>query len=500
VTRRQTVIVAASVVGALILGVIIALVATSGDGTDEISTASSTRPTLPAATTTRPPATTPPSTAAPATTPPTVAPTTPPPTVVVIPPSTIPPTVAPTSPPTNPPTTPPTNPPTIPPTTKPTTPPTTVPPGTDPGITPTEIRVAVIADSQETLAGMNAWAASVNAKKAGIGGRKIVIDPFMVNGDPGKYADAVKTACTQDFAIVGTLSTGDAETSDLTTCKIPDLPSRALSSTHRAAPNTYAVVPTSSTKVQVGGFKWLLSNVAGCCKQYVIKSTNQAAAAETEKSANAAVTAGFTNAGSTQLANDAPQSSYTPIIDAMETNSATFGRSDLPFSSTIKLRTEAASQNFTGVKAWYCLAQCYVPTFLDQGGANVEGQFVQIGTNPFEDASTIAAMKRYLTAGGPPSEIGLEAYTAGLLFETAAKQVVQTDGKNGVTRAALLGEVAAINDFTAGGILGTTQVGNRVPNGCFVMMKVQDGKFVRAEPAAKNQLNCGDQNLITVGP
>jgi hypothetical protein len=43
-------------------------------------------------------------------------------------------------------------------------------------------------------------------------------------------------------------------------------------------------------------------------------------------------------------------------------------------------------------------------------------------------------------------------------------------------------------------------VGNRVPNGCFVMMKVQDGKFVRAEPAAKNQLNCGDQNLITVGP
>ena len=57
-----------------------------------------------------------------------------------------------------------------------------------------------------------------------------------------------------------------------------------------------------------------------------------------------------------------------------------------------------------------------------------------------------------------------------------------------------------INDFTAGGILGTTQVGNRVPNGCFVMMKVQSGKFVRAEPAAHNALNCGDQNLITVGP
>ena len=40
----------------------------------------------------------------------------------------------------------------------------------------------MIADTQDTVAGMNAWAATVNAKKAGIGGRKIVIDPFMVNG------------------------------------------------------------------------------------------------------------------------------------------------------------------------------------------------------------------------------------------------------------------------------------------------------------------------------
>ena len=152
------------------------------------------------------------------------------------------------------------------------------------------------------------------------------------------------------------------------------------------------------------------------------------------------------------------------------------------------------------MKAWYCLAQCYVPSFLEQGGANVEGQFVQIGTNPFEDASTIAAMKRYLTAGGPQSEVGLEAYAAGLLFETAAKQVVADEGKNGLTRAALLAKVAETDDFTAGGILGVTQVGSRIPNGCFVMMKVQDGKFVRAEPTAKNQLNCGDENLQTIGP
>jgi hypothetical protein len=41
------------------------------------------------------------------------------------------------------------------------------------------------------------------------------------------------------------------------------------------------------------------------CKQYVIVPTNQAAAEETQKSANAAVSVGFTDAGSTKLANDA---------------------------------------------------------------------------------------------------------------------------------------------------------------------------------------------------
>jgi hypothetical protein len=499
VTRRQVIITASAVVGALILGVVVTLLATSGDDPNEISTVG-TQPTLPPAGSTLPPLTSPPAPQAPATTAPTVAPTTPPPSVIINPP---PPTGAQTTPPTNPPsnrpTNAPTNPPTNPPTTKPTTP-TTAPPPTDPGITATEIRLAVIADSPDSVAGMNAWAATVNAKKAGLGGREIVIDPFVVNGDAGAYTAAVKTACTQDFAIVGTLSTADANVADLQACNIPDLPTRALSSGHRAAENTYAVVPTSSTQELVGGFKWLLQNVQGCCKQYVISSTNPAAAAATQQSVDAANNVGFTAAGGTALAANAPPSAYAAVVDEMEAKGATFGRSDLPFSSTINLRTEAQTQNFTGVKAWFCLAQCYAPTFLSQGGATVEGQFVQITSNPFEDASSIPSMKRYLAAGGPQSLLGLESYSAGLLFESAAKSVLAAEGKNGLTRVALLQVVAETDDFDAGGILGSTNVGARTPNGCFVMLKVQGGKFVRAEPAGKAQLNCGSENLVTIGP
>ena len=491
-TRNQIWITVGGVAAALALGIVVTLVVTGGDNTDEISTAG-TRPTQPPVTTTIKPATTPPPTVAPTKPPATLPPTTPP-TVVVVPP---------TNAPTSPPTVAPTNPVTAPPTTKPTVPPTTSAPAVDPGITPTEVHLAVIADTQDSIAGVQAWATSVNAKKSGIGGRKIVLDPFVVNGDPAQFAAAVNTACTQDFAIVGSLSAGDSNIGNLTTCGIPDLPARALSGAHAGAPNTYAVVPTQSTKQQVGGFRWIKGAVQGCCKQYVISSsTNAAAAAATQLSVDAANSAGvgFTSAGGAKLPDSAPQSDYTSIVEEMETKGATFGRSDLPFTSTINLRTEAAAQSFTGVKAWFCLAQCYQPSFVSQGGAHVDGQYVQIGTNPFEDAGSIPAMKKYLSAGGPRNEAGLEPATAGLLFQTAANQVVAADGKGGLTRAALLAAVAGIDDFNAGGILGLTNVGGRAPNGCFVMMKVDGGKFVRAEPAGAGQLSCGDQNLLVVGP
>ncbi|MBM3660560.1 MAG: ABC transporter substrate-binding protein [Actinobacteria bacterium] len=379
--------------------------------------------------------------------------------------------------------------------------PPTDPPVVDPGITDTEIRLAVIADDPDSISGVQAWANAANAKK-GVGGRQIVIDPFLVNGDPGAYAAAVSTACEQNFAIVGSLSTGDSSTGDLVDCGIPNLPARALSSVNAGAPNTYAVVPTKQAQFQVGGFRWLAGSQDDCCKQYVIRSTNAALANATIESAQAAVdAAGFTDAGGTALANDAPQSAYTPSVAEMKTDGATFGRSDLPFGSTIGFRKEAAAQDLTGV-TWFCLAQCYQSGFLQQGGAAVDGTFVQIQITPFEDAGSVPALKKYLNSGGPRNQVGVESAAAGGLFQTAATKVYGPDkDKAAVTRAAVLQAVAGIKAYNAGGLIGTTNVGGRVPNGCFVMMQVDGNDFVRAHPTAAGQLDCGAGNLTgPLGP
>lgn len=492
-TRNQIWITVGAVAAALAIGIGVTALVTGG-GDSSIDTITS-RPTTPSTSTTTT-APTPTTAVAPTTTKPTVVTTTlPPPTVSVVPAPTAAPTVPPTTPPTTKVPTPVTTAAPSPTTTTAPSPPTTVEPP-DPGITDTEIRVAVIADSPDAIAGVNAWAAVVNAKK-GVAGRKIVVDAFPVS-DAAQYAAAVKTACTQDFAIVGSAAVADGAVVDLVACDIPDLPARAFTDAHRGAANTYAVVPTSPTKQQVGPFTYLLGAVPGCCKQYVVKSTDAAAAAETEASMGAAVTKGFTTAGSTALAADAPQSAYAAVATAMKNSGANFGRSDLGAASTIALRNEAQTAGVTGT--WFCLARCYTQAFLDQGGPAVEDEFVQIGTNPFEEAGAIPAMAKYLAKGGPRTQAGLESYSAGLLFQTVTGQVATAAGKAGVTRAAVLAKVAGTADFTAGNILGPTDVGARAVSGCFVLMQANNSKFTRVEPATPTKLSCGAQNLVSVGP
>ena len=178
--RNQILITIGAVAAALALGIVLTLALTGGDSTDEIAT-NGTRPTLPA--TTVAPVTSPPTTVAP-TTAPTKPPTTPP-TVIVIPPvteaPTVPPTVVPTAPPTAP----------------PTVPPTTTAPHTDPGISDTEIRLAVIADSPDSVAGVQAWATSANKK--GVGGRKIVRDPAFTSEPFGVYTRWIETEFVNDI-------------------------------------------------------------------------------------------------------------------------------------------------------------------------------------------------------------------------------------------------------------------------------------------------------------
>src|SRR5690606_26427633 len=95
-------------------------------------------------------------------------------------------------------------------------------------ITPTEIRVGVIADTGSPLApglfqgavdAVEAWAKYMNEKEGGLAGRKIVVDVYDSGLDPNKSRNAIIEACERDFAIVGTAALFVNNVDDLVGCK-----------------------------------------------------------------------------------------------------------------------------------------------------------------------------------------------------------------------------------------------------------------------------------------
>ena len=473
-----------SIALALVVGSIV-VIASSGGDDDSIDTASSTSSS--SSTTSTFPTTT--STLPPLTAPPTVTPSTitPGSTVIIpFPTTTTPPTTqAPTT------------------TDAPTTT-TTEPDGsTDIGITPTEIHLAVIADDPASFAGMSAWQSTAN-KGDGLAGRKVRLDLLTTNGTAEGYATAVQTACDEDFAIVGSFSIFDAPSDAFGCGAIPDLPVEPVAPAHAVATNSFSVFPREPAVEAVGPYKWFGANVEGCCSQFWVVPELEPDRGRTNATIDAAAATGFETAGTVDLGdNDPPEPSYEDIVQQLVDSGGTFAASGLGADSTILLRQEAETQGVADGKTWYCDGRCYGGTFLDSGGTAVEDQYVAIETAPFSDRLDVSGVRAYLRAtrrgDDPATYAGLRSFTAGLLFEEALGQVVDEDGENGLTRERLLAALGTIDTFTADGIIGATNVADGTPNGCFVLLQVRNGKFARVNPADAGNLDCGPQNLQTIG-
>jgi hypothetical protein len=107
-------------------------------------------------------------------------------------------------------------------------------------------------------------------------------------------------------------------------------------------------------------------------------------------------------------------------------------------------------------------------------------------------------LRTFLKYTDEPDGFSIQAFAAGLFFAEAVNAVVKADGNNGLTRARLLEEAANIHAFDAGGMIGVTDVGGRIPSSCFVLTQVRDGEFERVTPKKKGTFNCKKSNRKTV--
>jgi ABC-type branched-subunit amino acid transport system substrate-binding protein len=398
---------------------------------------------------------------------------------------------------------------------------------TDVGITPTDITIEVMADVGSPLApglfqgnldGVNAFANYVNAH-GGIACRQLKVRTWDSKLDPTETKNGLIDSCSNAFAMVGNNSLFNPDVSPMTNCVdktgaatgLPDVAALANDLNEQCAPTAFIIQAVAAKcPVQsgvapwaaiVGPTKWYLQQNPGLHGIFMVPGDLPTTVQSATYQIEAQQQAGITWDATPKVSGSDAQPAYTPRVQTIKAKGSTYvydGSNDV---AMIRIRKEANAQGVSSVKVWSCSLACYTNAFIPQGGSDIEGTYLWMQFLPFEEASYNPQDQAYVNAMGPSklTSWGAQAWQAGLAFQQAVNEVVAKSGPNGVTRAAVLTALKGITNFTADGWMGTKSLqGAGSISQCFLIMQVQNGKFVRVYPTKPGTMDCNASNVLTV--
>jgi hypothetical protein len=407
------------------------------------------------------------------------------------------------------------------------------PKATDVGITAKEIHVAVLADVDNTIVpnlfkgskdAMEGMAKYLNSKAGGGGlaGRKVVVDFYDSKLNPNETTNAMIKACENDVAMVGTSSVFVSSVDNMRNCPdstgaatgLPDIPFVSTALVHQCSDQSFPIAPPQvecSTKDQHP--QTFHANVARgryynekfgedeLHGVYVFGSDSKQARDSSFVSLGALRDIGIKSDRDFDLPGAAPQSAYTPVIQAMKDSGSNYGQA-ITANAMVLMRKEAALQGLTDVKVWDCGVGCYdEEAFLKAGGSDVEGQYVDTLFLPFLSKADQKANKQlanYVKYTGQDNVAGFGAYAwaAGIAFRDAVNAQVEAGGVNSVTRKTIFEQLNKINKFDADGMLAPIDLAGRTASNCSVLLQVKDGEYVRVSPKKAGTFKCWPDGLI----
>ncbi len=407
------------------------------------------------------------------------------------------------------------------------------PEATEIGVTADEIKIAVIADV-DTPVSPGLFKGSVDAvqgfakyinKQGGLAGRKVVVEVYDSKLSADEARNAVIEACSDTFAMVGTAALFMNNVDDQTACAdqagaatgLPDIPFLTTEVAQQCSPITFPVSPpqvlcdTADQSPQT--FQGNVSRGLYYKKEfgndlhgvYIFGSDLRAAR-------NASFSSGLgqirevccTSDRDFDLPSQSPQSAYTPVVQEIKDKSSTYAQSAGPVNTTVALRKEAKLQGENTVEVWDCGTQCYDQALIEQGGADVEGQFADTLYLPFFNQADRKANKMlnafYNNVGADNvGQLGAPySWIAAIAFRDAVDAVVEQHGVNGLTRANLLEALNGISEFDADGMYSGVDLAARRIGSCHVLNQVQDGKFVRVHPKKPGTFSCPKGGVVEV--
>ena len=402
------------------------------------------------------------------------------------------------------------------------------PKATEIGVTAKEIHIVTIADVDNALApgvfegavlGAKGAAKYLNSKAGGggIAGRKVVVDFIDSKLSATESRNAVITACSQDFAMVGGAQLFLSNVDDEVNCVdktgaatgLPDMASFATGVPQSCSPVSFPANPPQlvcSTKDQApqtynsanGQAKYLLKKFGKLHGLFPYASDTKDAERGSRVLDDAIIAAGIKADQYVALSARSLQSAYTPLVNTMKTDNSNFAVINGNANSMVSLRSEASVQGVSPDVVWLC-GGCYSQSAATN--SVLEGTWVNLGFLPFEEASSNPTLKAFLkyVPRDKADSFAIYSWVATLAFADAVKAVVAKDGVNGLTRKAFLADgVPTLTKFDAGGMVGVTNIADKIPSGCYVMMQIEKGKYVRRYPTKKGTLDCSPSNKVQI--
>jgi hypothetical protein len=375
------------------------------------------------------------------------------------------------------------------------------------GVTNSSVEVSVIADInvpgapgllQPMWDSATAFTDWCNAA-GGIAGRKIILDKR--DSQETDYLPQVETSCTADFAMVGTMGVLDnTGVAAWQKCGIPNFTASTVSSLAANAPLMYPVNPLPANQENIGGFPIIFQQYPGVQDHIGSLYAEGAAGAREQHTYNEAIAADGGKVVYTAEYNATGQVNWAPYVEAMKKA----GVQMLFLNDTFP--TSVALDQAMSTAGWYPTLQISPPQDYDTGflatGASVaKNYYVYMPSEPLEAASAIPAVAQYesIVKQYVPSAhqgfFGEMAFSSWLLFAEAAKAC-----GSGLTRACLEQEVAKQTNWTGGGLQGSINPASNKASQCFIVMKIENGKFVQAIPATLGQFDCSPANVPFVKP
>jgi ABC-type branched-subunit amino acid transport system substrate-binding protein len=372
----------------------------------------------------------------------------------------------------------------------------------DQGVTADSITVGTISDPGGPVPGLNqgffdtmlAFAEWCNAQ-GGINGRELVVE--TLDAAVLQYQQRAQEACDFAFALVGGGGTfDDTGAQDIVDCGLVNVPGFTVSPDAADSDLMYQPQPNPIDSYTVGAAQWMAEQdpdaIEHAASLYTDVPTTQL---QQSKHQEAYEQVGFDFVY--EKPTNINESNWAPIVVDMRNQGVEYVTLTSSWEEGANLQKAMLEQGFAPKFVDY-ETNYYNPDYLKAAGEAAEGTLIRITAMPFEEADEVPAMQQYLDAlratNGDdvvPEMLGVQSWSAGLMFATAAKAA-----GGDLTRERLLEELSKITEWDGGGLHGKNNPAANENAGCFMILEVQDGEFVRKYP--DEGLDCDEDNRVPV--